>query len=155
MPGLIGWHHRAAADEKEAFERVFSGLSQAIQECRSIASRPESGPQFLSMMQNLQNVETALRQIAGYREDSRYLPTIACLAHTQKIARRWLDPATVHTKLKFTLLADALGAALGTLYVLKDARTNKIGAILPAALPHTRTEGRQVQVMRPSGSIIH
>lgn len=110
----------------------------------------ERGPLYLQLRDELTLVYGCCRQMAGWREDTRWSPFGVKIKEAQERCGRWLrekQPAW-----RFKSLAEILRFALAQALDLERKKTGRVGIILPEMLAApTRTEGRPVSVILPPG----
>lgn len=127
-----------ALSEREILDRMKSELKSAACEADLIASHPKSGLAFGRLRASLKNAEGCCRQLAVFREDSRWLIPGVTLEKAHQIARAWLHRPSVKSKKLFTGLAAALRQMYVDLEKLETARVGRTGAILPSAVDPKR-----------------
>lgn len=110
----------------------------AAEDCDRLA-RGERGPVYTRLRRELKLLEGACRQLAVYREDTRWLKSGLYMGACQHIAGRWLRER--QPGWRFTKLAENLRAGLSSVEKLATAATGKLGIILPEvqAAPHRDT----------------
>lgn len=137
--------------EQEILDCLKTNLRLSAQHCEILAAIPAQGETYEKLREELKLVEGACRQIAHWREDSRWLR----LGMQMEVAHQkvWNWVRYKHSRKLFLMFADNLRAALKLADTLETKATGKLGAILPEVLPLHR-ENRPVQVVRPSGLIV-
>jgi len=143
-----------ALTEQEIFSAMRENLRGAADDCDLIANHPSSGPAFDRMRKRLKLVEGCCRQAAYWREDARWLPMGVKMEQAHQIARKWLHRPTVQAKKLFTGLAAVLRQFADQLDKLQNARSNRVGLILPKPQAAPLRSGRPVQVMTPGGVLL-
>jgi hypothetical protein len=144
--------------EAEILSKLVESFRLAADYAEALAILPARGPTYTKLREELKLAEGCCRQVAYYREDSRWFQVGLLMEQAHKRAGTWLrvHPRTENSNLAhplFLKLAENLRAAQKRAHELQTRATGRVGMILPDALPGaTRTEGRMVQVK--SGLIV-
>lgn len=146
--------------ETEILTCLRENFRLAAEHCDALAVLPGRGPTYELLRTELKTVENCCRQVAWYREDTRWLRIGMLMAEAHKRAGTWLRtyPRTMVSNAAhpmFTRLADNLRAGIERVDELQNKATGRIGMVLPVPLPAPmRTQGRPVQVRTTAGGII-
>jgi hypothetical protein len=148
--------------ETEILSLLKAVFKRAAEHCDKLAVLPARGPTYRKLRENLQIAENCCRQVAWYREDTRWLQVGLYMEQAHKRAGNWLRdksmPRTATSNLAhplFLKLAENLRAGAASVERLETRPTGKVGMILPKPLPGpSRTEGRPMQVITPGGIIL-
>lgn len=101
----------------------------------------ERGTVYLHFRQNLRLIDGCCRQMAGWREDTRWSPFGVKIRELQQRVGRWL--VEKQPGWRFKGAAEILRFAFAQALDLETKKTGKRGIILPDAQPApTRTQGR-------------
>lgn len=144
--------------ESEIFSRLVENFRLAAESCELLAIRPARGPVYRKLIEQLKLCEGCCRQVAYYRDDTRWLRIGLLMEEAHKRAGGWLRryPRTATENAAhplFVRLAENLRAGQKSAEDLRTKATGRVGIILPEPQPGaTRTEGRLVQI--PRGIII-
>lgn len=114
--------------EREILSQLKESLRLAAEAAYHL-SQGARGSQYLTLRRNLKLAEGCCRQMAGWREDTRWLPFGLKLAQAQQMCGRWLrekQPAW-----RFKGLAEILAHAVVNAMELETKKTGKRGIILP------------------------
>lgn len=141
----------AGATEHEILDCMRSNLLAAAAHADGLALVPKQGPNFEAFRAELSTVESCCRQMAGFREDTRWLPLCLLIEEAHQRARRWIVGHS--SRELFLKLADNLRSLALTCDRLGTASTGRAGMILPDA-PRDDRANRPVAVRRPSGLIV-
>jgi len=117
-----------ALTEREILSQLKQSLRLAAEAAFHI-SKGLRGPHYVVLREQLKLAEGCCRQMAGWREDTRWLPFGLKLAQAQQMCGRWLrekQPAW-----RFKGLAEILAVALENANKLETKKTGKRGVILP------------------------
>ncbi len=114
--------------EREIISQLKESLRLAA-EAAYYLSRGQRGPHYLTLRRNLKLAEGCCRQMAGWREDTRWLPFGLKLAQAQQLCGRWLREK--QPGWRFKGLFEILGAAVVNATKLETKKTGKRGIILP------------------------
>lgn len=142
--------------EREILVRLVENFRLAAESCEDLAVLPARGPTYAKLIEQLKLAEGCCRQVAYYREDSRWFSMGLYMEEAHKRAGGWLrmHPRTVESNVAhplFKLLAENLRAALKRAEELRDKATGVRGMILPEPQKVIRTEGRASQIILPDG----
>jgi hypothetical protein len=146
--------------ESEILSCLRENFRLAAQHCDALAVLPARGPTYTLLRAELKTVENCCRQVAWYREDTRWLRVGLMMAEAHKRAGGWLRtyPRTrtdnaAHPM--FTRLAVNLRAGIDRVVELETKATGIAGLILPnVPRAPTVTQGRMVQVRKSAGGVI-
>lgn len=144
--------------EVELFDQLISNLKAAISECETLAVLPFRGPAYIRLRENFKLMEGSCRQIAQWREDSRWLPLGLYFEECHQKAMKWVaENAPPHV---FKFLTVQLTGAFVMVERLRTAKTGKLpegyvrqgvlGAILPQPLEGPHRDTTPVQVKLPT-----
>lgn len=130
--------------EQEILSRLKESLKEGAADADRLAAG-ERGDIYPRFRENLRLIDGCCRQMAGWREDTRWSPFGVKIRELQMRVGRWLvekEPAW-----RFKSVGEILRHALAQAMDLETKKTRKRGIILPVPLPApTRTEGRQILV---------
>ena len=146
--------------EPEILSCLKENFRLAAQHCDDLAVLPARGPTYDLLRAELKACENCCRQVAWYREDTRWLRLGMMMEEAHKRAGNWLrtDPRTTTDNAAhpmFTRLAENLRAGMKRVTDLETQATGRLGMILPDAAPRAiRTQGRAMQVRKSPGGII-
>jgi hypothetical protein len=139
----------AELTERQILDCLHSNLKEGASIARELAAG-KRGDRYPRFRENLNLVYGCCRQIAGWREDTRWGPLGLMVHEARERCRRWL--AWKYGPPAFRKLADNLDAMIVLAKNLETKRTGKVGMILPEMLtPDSRTQGRPVSVILPPG----
>ena len=116
--------------EREILSRLKESLRTAADSAYQL-SRGERGAHYLTLRTHLKLAEGCCRQMAGWREDTRWLPFGLKLAQAQQMCGRWLREK--QPGWRFKSLGEILDAAFVQASKLETMKTGKRGIILPPA----------------------
>jgi hypothetical protein len=150
---IFGMNHILPSNEVQALSMLREEIAKAASLCDDIARHPIHNEQFTALIRCLETVEGCAREMAKFRDDTRWLGPIMPLAECAKRAQKWLTPNTVTGKKLFPILADNMRMMLAVFNDLATKRPPKLGFIDWEVLPHSRTHSRPVQVTK-SGLIL-
>lgn len=133
-----------ALTEADIFDRLFTSYGEAAAACDDLAKSPRIGAAYRRLKIHLDLVEGACRQAAHFREDSRWLIKGLQAAEAAKRASEWLRRGKTGGGLYvsltlgerhplFNALATSLRKMQGEAVRTKNAKTGKVGKILPTA----------------------
>ena len=148
--------------EREILSLLKGTFRRAAELCDDLAVLPARGPSFVKLRESLAVAENCCRQVAWYRQDARWLRIGLMMEEAHKRAGGWLRdrsmPRTATANLAhplFVRLAENLRHGVTRVAELETMATGRVGMLLPKPLPGPiRTEGRMVQVKKPSGLIL-
>lgn len=144
IEGLAPPPKKSATTEREILACLKDNLLLA-RDCCVRLHRGERGDVFLRFREAIKLVYGATRQVAGWREDARWLPFGVYVCQVEEKCRQWL--VDKHGNRYFGLLADILEQAYVRARELETKKTGKAGMILPVPQPApTRTQGRSILV---------
>jgi hypothetical protein len=134
--------------EQEIVSCLKENLKGAADDCDMLVRLPAQGPTFVRLRERLKTVENCCRQVAHWREDTRWLPVGIMMEMVHQKSREWIVghmPRPLFRKLGENLRM-LEKAAEG----LETRATGRMGMILPdvQAAP-MRASGRPVQVLAP------
>lgn len=138
--------------ETEIVDCLKTNFRLAAEHCEDLASFPLAGPTYTKLRAELKLIEGAARQLAGWREDARWLKIGLDMGEAHKRAGNWLRGH--HPRKLFLMLAANLRMGLAVAERLRTARTGIIGPILPTVLEGPHRDTRPVQVITPGGIIL-
>lgn len=149
-----------ALTEKEIFDRMATSFRSAAECCEDLARLPAKGPTYARLRQELKFIEGTCRQASAWREDTRWLPIGLLMAQAHKFAGDWLRGlmtvdgrkiklAPAHIYVCFTKLAENLRAYQKITETTRDARTGRVGMILPTPLAGPHRDTRPSRVLLP------
>lgn len=133
--------------EVEILDCLRTNLRAAIQHCEDLANLPAQGPTYIQFRKELKLIEGSCRQIAHWREDSRWLQLGLIMEEAHQRAGKWIRKH--HPRPLFLKLAENLRAMIMACHNLETMKTGKRGPILPE-ISHNHAEVRKT----PSGLII-
>lgn len=128
--------------ENEIMDCLRDNLRKAIQDCLTLARVPNQGPAYVRLRDEAELIEGACRQVAAWREDTRWLGIAFMIAIAKEKAGTWLrgykTPNGIKIKLAdrhrfemFNKLADNLRLLMVKVDEYQHKRTGKVGLILP------------------------
>lgn len=134
----------ARTTEHEIIECLKENLRLAAENADRLA-RHERGPVYVDLRRQLKLVEGACRQMAGWREDARWLPFGVKVGDARLRCGKWLRER--QPEWRFRGLAEILRFAHTQALDLERKRTGRVGILLPPVQPAPiRTEGRSILV---------
>jgi hypothetical protein len=139
--------------EREIFDRMKSSFREAADISLRLA-RGERGPLYRQLRAHLGLIEGTLRQAAWWREDTRWLYVVPCVARAHQEAGRWLREKGPRTGEKFAKLSEFLRFGEKAAEDLRLKRTERLGLILPRPQAPPHRETRPVTVKTPGGLIV-
>lgn len=150
--------------EVEIFDCIRTNAKLAAEHCEQLAKTPREGDTYDALRSELKLIEGACRQASAWRGDTRWLPIGLAMEEAHSRAGDWLRGVKVlnqrvrlaerHNFECFTALAANLRALAGNMEKLQHARTNRIGTILPDALPGPFRDTRPVGFTRSMGGVL-
>ena len=143
--------------EHEIIDRLETSFRLAAEHCEALAVLPQRGPTYKKLIEDLKYCENCCRQIAYYRDDSRWFAVGLYMEEAHKRAGTWLRkiPRTATSNAAhplFKMLAEKLRDGQRRAHDLATKATGTTGPILPAPIKVDRTDPTMVQV--PSGLIV-
>lgn len=116
--------------ENELFDCIIGNFKSAISDCKQMAD-PMSlrGLMYQRVKESLKLVEGSSRQIAHWREDSRWLQIGISAEAAHEMLRRWV--ANHAPGQQYVFMAVQLERWLNLVETMRHAKTEKIGPILP------------------------
>ena len=141
--------------ETEIFDCLVTNFRLAAEHAKLLATSPRKGPTYDLLRKELSLVEGACRQSAAWREDSRWLPIGLLMEEAHKKAGDWIRgikmpdgsrvkyPNRILFEL-FTKLSENLSELHRAAIARRDARTGKLGIILPKPQPGPHRDTRPV-----------
>lgn len=153
--------------EVELFDQLTSNLKAAISECETLAAlhpvlrgeapQPFRGPAYIRLRENFKLMEGSCRQIAQWREDTRWLPLGLYFEECHQKAMKWVAQKAPPHMFKFLVVQ--LAGAFVMVERLRTAKTDKLpegyarqgvlGTILPTPLEGPHRDTTPVQVKLP------
>lgn len=118
----------ARLTEREILGRLKESLRLSAEQARRLGNG-ERGSLYPDFRRNLELVYGCTRQMAGWREDARWLAFGKHVHESRERCRRWI--VEKQPGWKFLKLAEALEAALKRALDLETMATGKSGMILP------------------------
>ena len=115
--------------EREILDCLYTNLKSATQNCRLLAELPMRGPTYNQLRKELKLIEGACRQIAHWREDSRWLQIGLLMEECHRRSGTWLRKFAPRPL--FILLATNLCSLFVICNNLETKKTGIRGAILP------------------------
>jgi hypothetical protein len=149
--------------EAEILSLLKQTFRRAAEHCDKLSILPARGPTYRKLREDLQTAENCCRQVAWYRQDTRWLRVGRQMDEAHKRAGSWLRdrsmPRTANSNLAhplFVLLAEKLRFGMACAGRLETQATGQAGTILPdVPRDPIRTQDRVVQVHRKTaGGII-
>lgn len=154
--------------EVEVIDRMRTSLREAIQASADLATMSRKGPTYNRLREHLALVEGSCRQLAVFRQDTRWYTFGMMMAECHKRAgdwlRGWKDPKTGRRhhwrpgeKNKLFLILEAnLKAIYQMAEAVRTQKTGTVGMILPAEPTEHRRVGAPVNgySVTPGGIII-
>ncbi len=146
----------SALTEVEIFARLVESLREASEAAEELSTRDVKGPAYSRLREHLMLIEGSCRQASAWRQDTRWLDLGQLAAECHKRAGGWLrghkdtitkirTPLAMKTKNQnFLMLAQNLRFFLKGVEKLKDAKTGRVGMILPAMPAANRRIGAPV-----------
>ncbi len=137
--------------EHEIWAKLRDTLKSAITHCGMLATFPAQGPTYLKMIVELEEIEGASRQLGFNRGDARW----SQFGFEMHAFRKRIGDAirAHHARTIFLHMQGMMKGALADAEKMKDAKTGRLGAILPKPKPGPHRDTRPVYV-RPSGLIV-
>lgn len=136
--------------EQEILDCLKTNVRSAIEHCELLASLPGRGLTYDAFRKELKLIEGCCRQIAFWREDSRWLQIGFNMEEAHKRAGTWLRRH--FPRPLFMKLADNLRLLQKAASDLETKRTGIAGMILPKPQAGPLRQGRPVSVMLPKKS---
>lgn len=138
--------------EQEVIDRMITSLREAMDASKALAVKSRKGPEYHKLREHLGLIEGCCRQLAAFREDSRYLNLGLVMEECHKSAGGWLRGYRVNG-VKVMVAPGQLNEMFVRLYVnlegiLKGvddmirAKTQARGPIIVGLAPETRRIGR-------------
>lgn len=140
-----------ASTEHEIFDELRTTLRSAIDHCGMLATLPSMGPTYLAMIGELEAIDGLARSFGFARRDARW----NYFGWEMAAFRRRIGDAirAHHARTIFLHMQNMMKGALAEAEKMKDAKTGRLGPILPKVRPGPHRETRPVYV-RPSGLIV-
>lgn len=138
--------------ESECWDRLRDSLRKSIDLTKRLAVLPAKGKAYRELVEQLQLVEGAARQIGSFRDDTRWNWFGFEMASFHQRAGdiiRCKEPAVI-----FNRMAQMMEFFLDKADKLHTAKTGRRGPILPIVRPGPHRETRPVYVQRPSGLVV-
>lgn len=144
IQGIPAPEKQSATTEREILDCLKENIRLAAENADKLANG-ERGAVYIHLRHQLGLVYGCTRQMAGWREDTRWLPFGLKVKEAQERCGKWLvakEPAW-----RFRGLAEILRFALAAALELERKKTRRVGMILPEMLAAPiRTEGRPILV---------
>ncbi len=148
--------------EREILSLLKQAFCRAAEHCDKLAVLPARGPTYRKLREDLEIAENCCRQVAWYRQDTRWLHIGLLMAEAHKRAGTWLRDRTMPRTANlnaahplFIRLAQNLRFGATRAEALGTMATGRVGMILPKIQTGPlRTQGRLVQVKTPGGIIL-
>lgn len=156
--------------ETEIMDRLRQSTKEAVDSCKIIAVSWERGSAYENLRDNLHLIDGCCRQMAVYRDDTRWLAFGVFAANVHQRAGDWLrgyvdngKRVTFYTQTKdrqrplnaaFIKIAAELNVVLEGLELLATRKTGVRGLILPATPSEERRVGRPGFVRKNPSLII-
>jgi hypothetical protein len=158
-----------ALTETEIFDQMNASFKQAAELADKLARYPLKGLNYDALRKQLRLIEGCCKQANTWREDTRWLRFMTMCAECHKRAGDWLrgipvpgggrirlNEGTLHPA--FVMLAENLRAMHKAAELIRTAKTNRVGMILPDMLagPHrdTKPVGYRAMPKVSNGGII-
>lgn len=137
--------------ENEIWDRLRTSLRSAIDLCGKLATVPAQGPNYRKIIEELDLIEGACRQLGAFRFDARW----NLLGYEADRFHKRLGDCIRHKSARTIFLAQAemLKAYLASAERLRTARTGRRGPITPRPKEGPLRQ-RPVTVTLPSGLIV-
>ena len=141
--------------ETEIFDCLVTNFRLAAENASKLATSPRKGLIYDDLRKQLALVEGACRQAGAWREDSRWFPIGLLMEEAHKKAGDWIrgikmpDGSRVKFPNRtlyelFTKLSENLRALHTMAAQLRDAKTGRLGMILPEVQPGPHRDTRPV-----------
>lgn len=138
--------------EVEIWDALRNGLRSSIDLCGKLATVPAQGPNYRKLIEQLELVEGACRQVGAFRFDMRW----NLLGYEVSRFHQRLGDCVRSRAARTIFLAQAemLRAHLEFADRMRTAKTGRRGPILPKPKPAPHRQNRPVSVTLPSGLIV-
>lgn len=142
----------SALTENEIYDCLTDNLLKAIQHCRDLAFFPHVGGTYSNLIDELDLIEGASRQMGHFRRDMRWQRFGWEISEFRaKIG----DAIRSHVRRKIFLhFAEMMRAALDQISQLRHAATGRTGPILPKEKPAPHRESRPVGYTPSAGGVL-
>lgn len=155
----------ARLTEQEIFDCISTNAKLAAEHCDDLARLSRKGPTYDLLRKELKLIEGACRQAAYFRQDARWLPIGLMMEEAHKRAGEWLRgvkrPMGGRAKIPegqlhplFVKLADNLRALHAQMEMLRTKATNRVGMILPKAMPGPHRDTVPVGYTKSMGGVL-
>lgn len=136
--------------ETDIFDRLRTSLRAAIQHTKDLAFLPAQGPTYLKLIEELKLIEGAARQAQFWRQDMRW----GVVANEMEAFHQKIGQAIRSHQARriFLRMAEMMQFFLDRANELQNAKTGRMGAILPKVQPGPHRETRPVHISK--GGII-
>jgi hypothetical protein len=146
--------------EAEIKDCMRTSLRGVIDDCGLLATLPIKGRTYSRMRDRLQTIENCCKQMAAWRDDTRWLPIGMMMEMAHQRSREWIAGRKINGLVVkgdpqcFLMLQTNLRALLAVVDGLADKATGRVGMILPEPLPAPHRETKPVQIIIP-GETVH
>jgi hypothetical protein len=150
--------------EIEIFDCIGANAKLAAEHCDDLAKKPREGETYDLLRTELKLIEGACRQASAWRGDTRWLPIGLQMEQAHQAAGDWLRGCKVcgqrirlaerHNFHCFTKLAENLRALHAGMIKLRDAKTSRVGMILPDTQAAPLRDTRPVGFRKSQGGLI-
>ena len=146
--------------EREILSLLKQTFRRAAEHCDNLAVLPARGPTYQKLRDDLATCENCCRQVAWYRQDTRWLHIGLLMEEAHKRSGNWLrtiprTSTTNHAHPLFIRLAENMRAGIKKVEELETMATGRVGMILPEITKGPiRTQDRPMQVKTPGGLIL-
>lgn len=150
--------------EREIFDCIGTNAKLAAEHCESLARKPREGETYDLLREELKLIEGACRQASAWRGDTRWLPLGLAMEEAHVKAGEWLRGVKVagqrirlaerHNFECFMKLAENLRGIHAAMEKLRDAKTNRVGMILPDSRPAPFRDTRPVGFTKSLGGVL-
>lgn len=138
--------------QQEIWDKLRTTLRSAVAHCGMLATFPAQGPTYRAMIAELGEIEGAARQLGFSRDDARWN---AFGWEMARFRQRIGDAIRAHhARSVFLHMQKMMQGALEQAEKMKDAKTGRIGPILPKPRPGPHRDTRPVRVTTPGGIIL-
>jgi hypothetical protein len=138
--------------ETELFDCLIGNLKSARADVALMADPSIlRGPLYFRVKEALKLVEGSARQIAHWREDSRWLKIGLAAEVAHQMVRQWVERR--EGPKAYTFMAIQMQRWLNLVEVIRHAKTGKLGLILPDMGEPDLRDTRPVQVALPDSHI--
>jgi hypothetical protein len=142
----------SALTEHECHDCLTDNLRKAIQGCNDLAFFPARGATYFNMIDQLEQIEGAARQVGHFRRDMRW-QAFGYEMHRFRV--RIGDALRSHvSRQAFLHMAKMMEGALEEVSKLRHAATGRIGPILPKEKRAPHRETRPVGFTPSPGGVL-